>query len=113
MLERTVRVGILFDFYGELLTNRQQEMVQLYFYQDLSLGEVADSCEISRQAVYDNLQRAEKALEDYEEKLGLVDRYKYIQQQIDDLTEIVDQIGEEVDSKKVEKLQRIIANLSD
>lgn len=113
MLERTVKVGTLFDFYGELLTDRQQEMVRLYFYHDLSLGEVADECEISRQAVYDNLQRAEKALENYEEKLGLVARYKYIQHQIDDLTEVVDQIAEEVDAKELEKLQQIITNLSD
>lgn len=112
MLERTVRVGWLFDFYGKLLTARQQEMVRLYFYHDLSLGEVAEECEISRQAVYDNLQRAEKTLEDYENKLGLVARYKYIQQQVDDLTEVVDRIAQKIDTESLEKLQRIIDNLS-
>lgn len=99
-------------FYGELLTDRQQEMVRLYFYHDLSLGEVAEECEISRQAVYDNLQRAEKILEDYEKKLGLVARYKYIQQQVDDLTEVVDRIAQEIGDESLEKLQQIIDNLS-
>lgn len=69
-------MGELYDFYGQLLTERQQEFMDLYYREDLSLGEIAERFEISRQAVYDNLRRSEKLLEEYEEKLQLLSRTK-------------------------------------
>ncbi len=62
----------MYDLYGPLLTPKQQEAVRLYYEQDLSLGEIASECKVSRQAVHDLLRRAEVALEKYEQKLRLL-----------------------------------------
>ncbi len=80
-IKKTLTFGRLFDFYGPLLTERQQEIVRAYYYQDLSLAEIADNLEISRQAVYDHLSRAKGQLIDYEEKLELVSRYQEVQEE--------------------------------
>jgi predicted DNA-binding protein YlxM (UPF0122 family) len=74
MIERTLRISRLFDIYGPLLTDRQRELIELHYGQDLSLGEIADQDGISRQAVHDQLTRAEKALAGYEERLQLLAR---------------------------------------
>ncbi len=74
-MEHLVRMGLLFDFYGELLTPKQQKVFSLYFLQNLSLGEIAEEEETSRQAVHDLLQRTEKLLEKWEGKLHLLDQY--------------------------------------
>ncbi len=75
MIDRTVRMNLLFDFYGQLLTERQRTLFSLYFHDDLSLGEIAEQFQVSRQAVYDILKRSQRALEEFEAKLGLVGRY--------------------------------------
>lgn len=72
MIEKTVEVSLLYDFYSQLLTERQREMIDLYYNQDFSLGEIAEELDISRQAVYDTIKRTEKILYEYEEKLKLV-----------------------------------------
>ena len=66
----------MFDFYGQLLTERQRALFQRYYQEDLSLGEIAEELGISRQAVYDILRRAERVLWDFERKLGLVARHR-------------------------------------
>jgi len=76
MLEKHVRVGILSAFYGPLLTEKQRRIVELYYDNDLSLGEIAAEYSISRQAVYDILQRTVKLLEKYEKRLALAERYR-------------------------------------
>lgn len=75
ILEKFERMALLSDFYGNLLTERQQEVIRFYYEQDLSLGEIAEHLKISRQAVHDILKRAERALEHYEEKLRLLDSF--------------------------------------
>lgn len=74
-LAKTTRVNLLFDFYEKLLTEKQQTFLKYYFHDDYSLGEIAAEFAISRQAVYDNVKRAEQALEGYEDKLGLVAKH--------------------------------------
>lgn len=69
------KINLLYDFYGSLLTERQQNFIELYYGEDLSLGEIAEQHEVTRQAVHDTLKRAEQTLENYEEKLGLVDKF--------------------------------------
>lgn len=76
VLEKTTRVNLLFDFYGPLLTEKQQTFLTCYFLDDLSLGEIAAEFAISRQAVYEHIRRAESTLESYEEKLGLAAKYE-------------------------------------
>lgn len=65
---------LLFDYYGELLTERQKLCFDMHYNQDLSLGEIAQELSISRQAVYDNLSRTEALLKNMEEKTGFVSR---------------------------------------
>ncbi|AMB98955.1 DNA-binding protein [Aerococcus urinaehominis] len=74
-LNKTNEVNMLFDFYAPLLTNKQRDYLDLYFRHDYSLGEIADHFAVSRQAVYDNIQRTEKTLLKYEDKLGLAKSY--------------------------------------
>lgn len=71
-MTKKIRFGRIYDMYGGLLTEKQQAVMEQYFYDDLSLGEIAESCGISRQAVYDLLRRVEQTLEKYESKLQLL-----------------------------------------
>ncbi|HZK37304.1 MAG TPA: putative DNA-binding protein [Clostridia bacterium] len=72
MLEKTVEISVLYDFYNQLLTEKQKNIVDLYYNQDLSLGEIADELGVSRQAVYDMLKRTERLLYQYEERLNFI-----------------------------------------
>lgn len=74
-MEKVARMNLLYDFYGQLLTDRQRRFVELYYAHDLSLGEIAGQFGVSRQAVYDTLKRSEQSLVDYEQKLRLVERF--------------------------------------
>lgn len=76
MIEKTVRMSLLFDFYGQLLTERQREFFSLYYDHDLSLGEIAQQFGVSRQAVYDILRRSTQVLIDLEKKLELVRKHE-------------------------------------
>ncbi|MCR5136856.1 MAG: winged helix-turn-helix transcriptional regulator [Oscillospiraceae bacterium] len=67
--------SMLLDFYGELLTERQKECYDLHYNDDLSLSEIAEQCGISRQGVWDNIRRASSAMEEIEEKTGLIRRF--------------------------------------
>ena len=75
MKNQTYRMTMLFDFYGELLTERQKEFYQLYYDEDLSLGEIAENYGISRQGVRDVIVRAEAYMTEIEDKTGLVKRF--------------------------------------
>ncbi|HLR70164.1 MAG TPA: putative DNA-binding protein [Pseudogracilibacillus sp.] len=75
MLEKTTRINMLYDFYGQLLTNKQKEYMELYYREDYSLGEIANEIDVSRQAVYDTIKRTEQLLETYERKLKLYEKF--------------------------------------
>ena len=72
----------LYDIYKDLLTDKQREYFEDYYYNDLSLGEIADNHHVSRQAVYDNLKRSSRALEKYEDKLHMKRDYTQIEEKI-------------------------------
>ena len=80
MKNQTYRMTMLYDFYGELLTERQKEFFDLYYNEDLSLAEIAENAGISRQGVWDNIRRAEQTLREIEEKTGLVRRFTELRQ---------------------------------
>ena len=75
-LVKTLRMNYLFDFYQSLLTNKQKNYLELFYLQDYSLSEIADTFEVSRQAVYDNIRRTGDLVEDYESKLRLYQRFE-------------------------------------
>lgn len=95
MIEKLVQVGILFDFYGNLLTKKQYLAIDLYYINDLSLAEIGERIGVSRQGVFDTIRRAEKNLFEYEDKLKLVNKFKRNQ---DDIMSIID------DSREIIKL---------
>ena len=68
-------INLCFDFYGQLLTERQQKFIELYYGNDYSLGEIAETYQVSRQAVHDTLKRAASMLQNYEQKLQLVHKF--------------------------------------
>ena len=68
--------SMLLDFYGELLTDKQRECFDLHYNEELSLSEIAEQLGISRQGVWDSIRRAESAMEDVEEKTGLIRRFE-------------------------------------
>lgn len=70
----TLEMTLLYDYYGDLLTDRQKQCFDLRYNQDLSLSEIAQELQVSRQGVYDNLNRAEALLRNMEEKTGCVRR---------------------------------------
>jgi len=90
MLEKTVRVNALFDFYQPLLTPKQQDYMSRYYLDDLSLSEIAEEFRVSRQAVYDNIKRSEQMLEEYESKLRLYEKHLQRQQLIQQLRNLLD-----------------------
>ena len=76
MKNQTYRMTMLFDFYGELLTDRQKEFFDLYYNEDLSLAEIAENAGISRQGVRDVIVRAEAAMQEVEDKTGIIKRFE-------------------------------------
>lgn len=78
-VEKTTRMNFLFDFYQPLLTEKQRSYMEYYYLDDLSLGEIAEEYEVSRQAVYDNIRRTGAMLEDYENKLRLFEKFQHRQ----------------------------------
>lgn len=88
-MDKFFEIGYLFDYYGNLLSKKQYDAIELYYIYDLSLSEIAEQLDISRQGVYDNIKRAEKKLYSFEEKLGLVKKFN---DNIDDLQEILKDI---------------------
>lgn len=87
MKNKPLEMCLLFDFYGDILTEKQKELFDLYYNEDLSLAEIAEHVGITRQGVRDSIVRAEHTLTDLEEKLGLVSRYGKIESQVEALTQ--------------------------
>lgn len=85
-MERLVRTGLLYDFYGGLLTDKQRRIMNLYYNEDWTMAEIAEKEAVSRQAVHDLLHRSERILEDYESKLGLMDRFLKEQELVKNIT---------------------------
>ena len=92
MKNQTYRMTMLFDFYGEILTERQKEFFDLYYNEDLSLGEIAENYGISRQGVRDVIVRAEAAMQGIEDKTGLIRRFMLMQPKIPAIEEAAQQI---------------------
>ena len=93
-VDKFTRIGSLYEFYGALLSKRQREATALYYEENCSLAEIAEEFGISRQGVYDALHSAEKALEGYEEKLGLVQRFEEQDGKLAGIQQALQQISE-------------------
>ncbi len=90
-MEKIVEQGLLYDFYGELLTKHQRQIYEGIVYDNLSLGEIAQEEGISRQAVHDIVKRCDKTLQGYEEKLKLIDKFGKIKAKVSCINRLSEQ----------------------
>ena len=112
-LEKIYKQTMLFDFYGELLTEHQKQVYEDAVYNDLSLSEIAETYGISRQGVHDLIKRCDKLLQGYEDKLHLIERFgkaKETVRLIQTMTEISGE-GAEVLRKRLEYIRLLAENL--
>lgn len=82
-VEELYEITVLLDFYGQLLTQRQYDIMDLHYNSDLSLGEIAENLNISRQGVHDSIRKARLALADYEKRLGLAQRFRVQEENVE------------------------------
>jgi predicted DNA-binding protein YlxM (UPF0122 family) len=94
MVEKLVEIGTLYDFYGKLLSERQYSAIELYYIHDLSLAEIGEELNITRQGVFDTLKRAENKLYEYEDVLGLVNKFNSRHNNIQEILKINKEIHE-------------------
>ena len=113
MFDSITEVSLLFDFYGELLTERQREVFSLYHEENFSLSEIADELGISKAGVYDTLKKAEQALKKYEEKLGLVEKFGEAREAIGKIDEDLSKLADKHPDTKadIEKIKSLIDKL--
>jgi len=100
-MAKDYNIGLLIDFYGSLLSDRQRDIISLYYEEDLSLSEIAADVGITRQGVRDSVKKSEAILSEAEEKLGLAERFK-------ELSEKMDIIKEKLLGLEDEKLKPVI-----
>ena len=99
--------ALLFDFYGELLTERQKEIYGQYIQEDLSLGEIAKDAGISRQGVHDLIKRCNQTLKGYEDKLHLVEKFMTIRDKVQKIDELLDGYESDNAQEIVQNIRRI------
>ena len=102
-MEKIVEHGLLYDFYGELLTEHQRQIYEDAVYHDMSLTEIADIQGISRQGVHDLIRRCDKILEQYEERLGLVKRFALIKEKVLRIDALAKELLEQGECDTLEK----------
>ena len=112
MKNQTFRMTMLFDFYGELLTDRQKEFYDLYYNEDLSLSEIAENYGISRQGVRDVIVRAENYMTEIEDKTGLIKRFMHLQPHVEKIVDAAQQIKQlnfrRYEDRQLEELAGVI-----
>ncbi len=99
MISQTLKITMLYDFYGALLTERQQQCVELHYLNDWSLAEIAEEFNVSRQAIHDILKRSVQTMEEFESKLELVRRHDNEQVALSEISELVTRAIQESNSK--------------
>lgn len=120
-MSKNLEMSYLLDFYGEVLTDKQRDMMQQYFNMDLSLSEIADNFNITRQGVRDAIKRGESILTDLEGKIGFAQKYRDIVRGIEQIQVLAQNIhfynmssyssNEDV-AKAANKIMRICEDLS-
>ena len=114
MIAKVIKVNglleqaLLYDFYGELLTNHQKEIYEQFVLEDLSLSEIAESAGISRQGVHDLVKRCNKILEGYEAKLHLVEKFLSVKEKVQEMNELLET---EVQSEKIRQVRQIAGEI--
>lgn len=113
MSDGRLRQTMLLDFYGELLTQRQRLCFDMHFNEDLSLSEIAEQCGISRQGVWENIRRAESALEDIEAKTGLVRRFEEQRQALETVRKQLEELTRNSQGGAARQSMQILREVED
>ncbi|MCH5210059.1 MAG: DNA-binding protein [Oscillospiraceae bacterium] len=108
-MPKDLNITILLDVYGQLLTEKQRFAIDMYYNEDLSLAEIAEEIDISRQGVRDSIKQGEKHLVEYEEQLGIVKRFHNINSHIGKLRELLNKCG----FKEIEEAEEILKRISE
>lgn len=108
-MEKFVMITYLFDFYQELLTDKQRDLLKEYYFEDLSLGELSEQHGISRQSVFDTIKKAEQKLLDYEDKLHLFHKHQEEQQTLLKVKDLCQHMASRLTEEKPEAIQEVIA----
>lgn len=90
---KNLEMSYLLDFYGEVLTEKQRDMMQQYFNMDLSLSEIADNFNITRQGVRDAIKRGETVLTELEEQIGFAEKYRNIIENVEQIKSLAQNIN--------------------
>ncbi len=106
-MEKIVRQGLLYDFYGELLTAHQREVYEDVVLNDMSLSEIADEQGVSRQAVHDLIRRCDRILSGYEEKLGLIARFEETKRLAEEIRNISHSMREKKDLELLSEIEAV------
>lgn len=93
-MAKNMEIALLFDFYSDMLTDKQRDVVELYYNDDLSLAEIAENEGITRQGVRDSIKRAESQLLEMEERLGLARRFREMREGLDSIRDAAREIQE-------------------
>lgn len=107
-MSKNLEISVLLDFYGEMLTEKQREVVELYYNEDLSLGEIAQFSHITRQGVRDSIKRAEAVLLQFEERLGLAKKFQQYQEELERVIHCAREISFE--AERFPHVGRVIQN---
>ncbi len=108
-MDDALEMTLLFDYYGELLTEKQRACLDMRYNQDLSLGEIAQELGVSRQGVYDNLSRAEAMLRNMEEKTGFVRRDEKVRKAAGKIAEAAEKLLETTDGRYADLAKIILS----
>ena len=109
MFEKNLEIGYLLDFYGDLLPERRRDIMDLYYNDDLSLAEIAEQMDITRQAVRDSIKKTEAELFFYEEKLGLRKRLTEAERRATHAMELSREAGNDALTEELEQLLRTVS----
>lgn len=104
--------AMLYDFYGELLTERQRQIYESVVFDDMSLGEIAGEQGISRQGVYDLVKRCDKILDEYERKLKLVEKFRRTRSMVEQIRRIAEESKLNSDMSRLDEIGRIAEEIS-
>lgn len=106
-MDNILEQSLLFDFYGELLTNHQKQIYEEYVSEDLTLSEIAEQHGISRQGVHDLIRRCGKTLSGYEEKLHLLERFLLIKKKVNQIKEATADLERDQDPENLKRIEQI------
>ncbi len=109
--EKDLEIGLLLDFYGELLSDSRREAAELYYNEDLSLAEIAEGAGITRQGVRDSINKAKVQLTEYEEKLGLAAKFREIEKTVKDIIPRLEALRGGADETQKNELDDIISKI--